>query len=37
MAEPGMAALIALYEMYRDQGGPGAPEEIDGIPLKEDG
>ena len=34
MAEPGMAVLIALYEMYRDQGNPGALEEIDGIPLK---
>jgi len=34
MAEPTLAGLIALYEMYSDQSNPGAPEEIDGISLK---
>ena len=34
MAEPDMASLISLYELYLDQSNPGAPEEIDGISLK---
>ena len=34
IAQPDMAALITLYEMYMDQSNPGAPEEIDGISLK---
>ncbi len=34
MADPDMAGLITLYEMYCDQSNPNPPKEIGGIPLR---